>query len=96
MKKKETVSDEEEEKAMTTTTTTTSKVVAPTKEVKDRSLSFSRLTGTITHAKYKLKTNKIILTLTKEKGRVSNDRQSMIKGTTPADHNKIVSLTRSL
>jgi len=64
MKKKETVSDEEEEKAMTTTT---SKVVAPTKEVKDRSLSFSRLTGTITHAKYKLKTNKIILTLTKEK-----------------------------
>mmetsp|Transcript_3617 Transcript_3617/g.4028 ORF Transcript_3617/g.4028 Transcript_3617/m.4028 type:complete len:84 (-) Transcript_3617:216-467(-) len=67
MKKKETVSDEEEEKAMTTTTTTTSKVVAPTKEVKDRSLSFSRLTGTITHAKYKLKTNKIILTLTKEK-----------------------------
>mmetsp|Transcript_14607 Transcript_14607/g.16715 ORF Transcript_14607/g.16715 Transcript_14607/m.16715 type:complete len:96 (+) Transcript_14607:665-952(+) len=95
MKKKETVSDEEEEeeKAMTTTT---SKVVAPTKEVKDRSLSFSRLTGTITHAKYKLKTNKIILTLTKEKGRVSNDRQSMIKGTTPADHNKIVSLTRSL
>jgi hypothetical protein len=42
----------------TTTTTTTGK---------DRSLCFGKLTGNITHAKYKLKTDKVVLTLKKEK-----------------------------
>jgi hypothetical protein len=42
-------------------------VAAATGEGEDRSLCFGKLTGNITHAKYKLKTDKIILTLKKEK-----------------------------
>jgi hypothetical protein len=45
-------------------TTTTPAAGAP---VEDRSLSFGRLTERISHAKYRLKPNKIILTLKKEK-----------------------------
>lgn len=40
---------------------------ATTTTGKDRSLCFGKLTGNITHAKYKLKTDKVVLTLKKEK-----------------------------
>ena len=46
------------DEAATATTTTTGE---------DRSLCFGKLTGNITHAKYKLKTDKVVLTLKKEK-----------------------------
>jgi hypothetical protein len=42
-------------------------VAAATGEGEDRSLCFGKLTGNITHAKYKLKTDKVVLTLKKEK-----------------------------
>mmetsp|Transcript_11813 Transcript_11813/g.24971 ORF Transcript_11813/g.24971 Transcript_11813/m.24971 type:complete len:227 (+) Transcript_11813:184-864(+) len=68
----------------TTDATTTAKA-SPEGEVtvvakKDRSLSFGRLTAKICHAKYKLKPNKIIVTLKKEKAGVEwhtiNDKGS--------------------
>ena len=50
-----------------TTTTTEETSVAAAAAVEDRSLSFGRLTAKISHAKYKIKTDKIILTLKKER-----------------------------
>ena len=47
------------------TTTVTEGTIAAATE--DRSLSFGRLTAKISHAKYRLKTDKIILTLKKER-----------------------------